>query len=85
MISPEQARTELGGGPVLAFATRAPLGARQIGQLKHLAGQLKARLLVLPLVAGPAEVVRQPEALIRSRARRRAEPARRARSWCRCR
>ena len=65
MISPEQARTELGGGPVLAFATRAPLGARQIGQLKHLAGQLKARLLVLPLVAGPAEVVRQPEALIR--------------------
>ncbi|HEX6932103.1 MAG TPA: adenylyl-sulfate kinase [Streptosporangiaceae bacterium] len=66
MISPEQARAELGGGPVLAFATRAPIGARQIGQLKHLAGQLKARLLVLPMVAGPAEVVRQPEALIRA-------------------
>ena len=66
MISPEQARAEFGLGPVLAFATRAPVGARQIGQLKHLAGQLKARLLVLPMVAGPAEVVRQPEALIRA-------------------
>jgi sulfate adenylyltransferase len=66
MISPERARAELGGGPVLAFATKAPIGARQIGQLRHLAGQLKARLLVLPMVAGPAEVVRQPEALIRS-------------------
>ena len=66
MISPEQARAVLDGSVVLAFATRAPLGRRQIGQLKHLAGQLKARLLLLPLVAGPAEVVRQPEALIRS-------------------
>ena len=66
MISPEQARTEVGGQPVLAFATRAPVSMRQIGLLKHLAGQLKARLLVLPLVAGPAEVVRQPEALIRA-------------------
>ncbi len=65
MIPPGQARTELGGGPVLAFATAAPLSARQVGQLKHLAGQLKARLLVLPMVAGPADVVRQPEALIR--------------------
>ena len=66
MISPSQARAELGGGPVLAFATRAPIGGRQIGQLKRLAGQLGARLLVLPLVAGPAEVVRQPESLIRT-------------------
>ena len=66
MISPSQARAELRGGPVLAFATRAPIGGRQIGQLKHLAGQLGARLLVLPMVAGPAEVVRQPEALIRT-------------------
>jgi sulfate adenylyltransferase len=66
MISPSQAQAELGGGPVLAFATRAPIGRRQIGQLKHLAGQLGARLLVLPMVAGPAEVVRQPEALIRA-------------------
>ena len=65
MISPELARTELGDGPVLAFATRAPLGSRRIGQLRHLAGQLKARLLLLPLVAGPTEVVRQPEALVR--------------------
>ncbi len=66
MISPQQARAEFGGSPVLAFATRAPLGRRHIGQLKHLAGQLKARLLVLPLVAGPAEVVREPESLIRA-------------------
>ena len=66
MISPEQAKAEFGGSPVLAFATRAPLGRRHIGQLRHLAGQLKARLLILPLVAGPAEVVRQPEALIRA-------------------
>ena len=66
MISPEQARAQLGDGPVLGFATRAPLGGRQIGQLRHLAEQLRARLLVLPLVAGTAEVVRQPEALIRA-------------------
>ena len=66
MISPSQARAELGRRPVLAFATRAPIGGRQIGQLKNLAGHLGARLLVLPMVAGPAEVVRQPEALIRA-------------------
>jgi sulfate adenylyltransferase len=66
MIPPGQARAEFGGGPVLAFATRAPISSRQIGQLKHLAGRLKARLLGLALVAGPAEVVRQPEALVRS-------------------
>jgi sulfate adenylyltransferase len=66
MISPSQAKAELGGGPVLGFATRAPIGGRQIGQLRHLAGQRGARLLVLPMVAGTAEVVRQPEALIRA-------------------
>ena len=66
MITPAQARAELGTGPVLAFATRAPIGGRQIGQLKHLAGQLKARLLLLPMVAGRAQVVSQPESLIRA-------------------
>ncbi|HUJ05544.1 MAG TPA: adenylyl-sulfate kinase [Streptosporangiaceae bacterium] len=66
MLSPERARAEFGGGPVLALATRAPVGRRQIGQLKHLAGRLRARVLLLPLVAGPAEVVRQPESLIRA-------------------
>jgi sulfate adenylyltransferase len=66
MISPEQARAELDGSVVLAFATRAPLGKRQIGQLRHLAGGLKAKLLLLPLVAGPGSVVRQPESLIRT-------------------
>ncbi len=66
MISPERARAEFAGVPVLAFATRAPLGKRQIGQLKHFAGQLKARVLLLPLAAGQAEVVRQPESLIRA-------------------
>jgi sulfate adenylyltransferase len=51
---------------VLALATRRPLGQRQIGQLKHLAGQLKARILLLPLVAGPADLVIRPEALVRA-------------------
>jgi sulfate adenylyltransferase len=64
--TPAQVRAELGEGPVLAFATRRPLGGRQIGQLRHLAGQLKARLLLLPLISGPAEVVVRPEALVRS-------------------
>jgi sulfate adenylyltransferase len=64
--TPAQVRAELGEGPVLAFATRRPLNARQIGQLRHVAGQLRARLLLLPLVAGTAEVVVRPEALVRA-------------------
>jgi sulfate adenylyltransferase len=63
---PAQVRAELGDGPVLAFATRRPLSGRQIGQLRHFAGQLRARLLLLPLVSGPAEVVIRPEALVRA-------------------
>jgi sulfate adenylyltransferase len=63
--TPAQVRAELGDGPVLAFATRSPVTGRQIGQLRHFAGQLKARLLLLPLVAGPAKVVR-PEAMVRA-------------------
>ncbi len=51
---------------MLAWAGRGPLHGRQIGQLRHLAGQLKARLLVLPLVGGPAEVVTRPESLVRA-------------------
>ena len=64
--SPAQVRAELGEGPVLAFITRRPLNARQIGQLRHMAGQLKARLLLLPVVTGTAEVVVTPEALVRT-------------------
>jgi sulfate adenylyltransferase len=64
--TPAQVRAQLGEGPVLAFATRRPLGERQIGQLRHFAGQLKARLLLLPLISGPAEVVVRPEALVRA-------------------
>ncbi len=64
--TPAQVRAELGEGPVLAFATRRPLSGRQIGQLRHVAGQLKARLLLLPLISGPAEVVVRPEALVRA-------------------
>lgn len=64
--TPADVRRELAGMPVLALATRRPLSERHIGQLRHLAGQLKARILLLPLVAGPAEVVRRPEALVRS-------------------
>jgi sulfate adenylyltransferase len=63
---PAKVRADLGEGHVLAFVTRRPLNARQIGQLRHTAGQLKARLLLLPAVAGPAEVVIRPEALVRS-------------------
>ena len=66
MLRPAEARAAFGDGPVLAYATRGPVHSRQIGQLRHLAGQLKARLLLLPLVAGPAEVVTRPEALIRA-------------------
>ncbi len=66
MLTPAQTRAQLDSRPVLAFATRAPLNSRLIGQLRHAAGQLKARLLLLPLVAGPAEVVGRPEALVRT-------------------
>jgi sulfate adenylyltransferase len=66
MLTPEMARAQAPDGPVLAWAGRGPLNSRQIGQLRHMAGQLKARLLILPLVAGPAEVVTRPEALVRA-------------------
>jgi sulfate adenylyltransferase len=66
MLSPDATKARLGDGPVLAFATRAPLGSRQIGQLRHLAGQLRAQILILPLVSGHAEVVGTPQALIRA-------------------
>ena len=67
---PEDVRAELADGSpegnVLAYATRRPLNTRHIGQLRHYAGQLNARLLVLPLVCGPAEIVTRPEALVRA-------------------
>jgi sulfate adenylyltransferase len=63
---PAELLAEFGGDPVLAFATRRPLTGRQIGQLRHFAGQLRARILLLPLVAGPSEVVVRPEALVRT-------------------
>jgi sulfate adenylyltransferase len=63
---PEKMRTELAGENVLAYATRHPLNNRHIGQLRHYAGQLNARLLILPLVSGPAEIVTRPEALVRA-------------------
>jgi sulfate adenylyltransferase len=66
MLRPAQARAAFGDVPVLAYATRGPLHSRQIGQLRHAAGQLKARVLLLPLTAGPAEVVTRPEALVRA-------------------
>ncbi len=66
MLSPAQVRDLLGDVPVLAYVTRSPLHSHQIGQLRHLAGQLKARLLVLPLVTGPVEVIGRPEALVRA-------------------
>jgi sulfate adenylyltransferase len=63
---PEEVRAELSGGNVLAYVTRRPLNKRHIGQLRHFASQLNARLLVLPLITGPADVVTRPEALVRA-------------------
>jgi sulfate adenylyltransferase len=63
---PAEVRAELAGIPVLGYVTSAPLHSRQIGQLRHAAGQLKARLLLLPRVAGPAEIVHRPDALVRT-------------------
>ena len=63
---PAEVAAEFGGGPVLAYVTGAPLHCHQIGQLRHAAGQLKARLLLLPMVAGPAEIVVRPDALVRT-------------------
>jgi sulfate adenylyltransferase len=63
---PEEVRRELGDGTVLAYATWRPLNKRHIGQLRHYADQLNARLLLLPLVAGHADVVARPEALVRA-------------------
>jgi sulfate adenylyltransferase len=64
--APADARTSLGEGSVLALATRRPLGQRQIGQLRHHADQLRARILLLPLVAGPANLVTRPDSLVRA-------------------
>ncbi|HEY2265260.1 MAG TPA: adenylyl-sulfate kinase [Streptosporangiaceae bacterium] len=74
---PEDVRAELAGGvtgepgapsggSVLAYATRRPLNRRHLGQLRYYASQLNARLLVLPLVSGPSEIVPGPEALVRT-------------------
>ncbi|HEY6501574.1 MAG TPA: adenylyl-sulfate kinase [Streptosporangiaceae bacterium] len=67
---PAEVRAELAqlgdDTPILAAATRGALHRRQIGQLRHLADQMRARLLLLPLVAGPADVVVRPDALVRS-------------------
>jgi sulfate adenylyltransferase len=63
---PEEVRAELGDGNVLAYATRRPLNKRHLGQLRHYADQLNARLLLLPLLADRADVVTRPEALVRA-------------------
>jgi sulfate adenylyltransferase len=63
---PSDVRSELGAGQVLALAMRRPLGQRQIGQLRHLSERLRARILLLPLVAGPAGLVARPESLVRA-------------------
>jgi len=59
-------RTPAPDKPVLACLTRGPLHRRELGQLRHLADTMRARLLLMPLVVGPAEVVVRPEALVRS-------------------
>jgi sulfate adenylyltransferase len=65
--TPAEVRAELDPtAPVLAYPTRRPLGQRHIGQLRHLASQLRAQILLLPFVAGPADLVSRPEALVRA-------------------
>jgi sulfate adenylyltransferase len=64
--TPAAVRATIGTAPVLAIATRRPLGQRQLGQLRHLADQLRARVLLLPLVAGPADFIGRPEGLVRA-------------------
>src|SRR5450755_2413980 len=66
LAGPVRSLREPEQGPVRACATRGALHRRQIGQLRHLADQMKARLLLLPLVAGPADVVVRPDALVRA-------------------
>ena len=66
MLTPAETRARLSDGPVLGYVTRAPLNSRQIGQLRHLAGLVRAQILLLPLVGGQAEVVHSPQALIRT-------------------
>ena len=68
-LQPSQAPGAAAAEPrnlVLACATRAPLHRRELGQLRHLASGMRARLLLMPLVAGPAELVTRPEALVRA-------------------
>jgi sulfate adenylyltransferase len=66
MLTPAAAREKLDEGPVLGYATAGPLNSRHIGQLRHLAGQLHAQILLLPMVGGTADVVHSPQALIRT-------------------
>ena len=66
MLTPAETRARLSDGPVLGYVTRAPLNSRQIGQLRHQAGLVRAQILLLPLVGGQAEVVHSPQALIRT-------------------
>ncbi len=66
MLSPADTRAALGDGPVLGYVISAPVHSKQIGQLRHLAGQLKAKVLLLPTMAGPAAVVGSPQALVRA-------------------
>jgi sulfate adenylyltransferase len=63
---PQEVRAELGDRPVLAVATRGPLTSRSLGQLRHFAGQLKATVLLLPLVGDGADLLLRPEALVRA-------------------
>ncbi len=63
---PAEVRAELAGRAVLAYVTRGPLHCHEIGQIRYAAGLLKARVLLLPLVAGPADLVVRPDALVRT-------------------
>lgn len=54
-------RSALPDGPVLAVSPRRPLHRRGLGQIRHVAGELGASVLVLPRLVGP-----RPEAVVRA-------------------
>ena len=84
MRTPEEARAQAPEGPLLAWAGRGPLHRRQIGQLRHLAGQLKARISCSPWWRDPPRSSPGPSPWSGRRSPRRpACPAIPASSRCR--
>lgn len=63
---PRAVRAELDGAPALAVATRSPLHRRHIGQVRQVAEQLAARVLLLPLIDGGGGIWAHDDSLVRA-------------------